>query len=419
MEHSSTSKKSNKDESVSDSEEEVSNSPSSLVAENARLNDLLDNRDDVLRKTNKEKREYRSFLGEAKENMVELEYLLDGARAQIYSLKSAPVVTNEPECIDCSTVLGELTVLKEKYASKVEELDVLRVELAQLQSRPTLLGACTSCPALHEKIAEFRSRIVSLEPNLKVPVPTSCSTCELHVVKNLELEQCVDHLQTENDDLRKLLSWLSSQEPQLGMMIDAFKRFDGQALGSDKVGECSGEREGKFGRTPVPPHTTPKNQFAPKPNQTHKPREKPSEKPSVQGNKHEKKAQPTPKAKSVRFHCEHCGRDGHKREFCFRRRREERLARVLCIRSHLRGIGAFLPEMLRVSAFGVMVMIGLVPLVVAQVMGMFSLAVVCLLDILDLVNNTSLGEVTTLSLRGATDHVFPFVVLVLLQRDVR
>jgi hypothetical protein len=28
---------------------------------------LLDNRDDVLRKTNKEKREYRSLLGEAKE----------------------------------------------------------------------------------------------------------------------------------------------------------------------------------------------------------------------------------------------------------------------------------------------------------------------------------------------------------------
>jgi hypothetical protein len=80
------------------------------------------------------------------------------------------------------------------------------------------------------------------------------------------------------------------------MMIEAFKRFDGQALGPDKVGECSVEREGKFGKTLVPPHTTPKNQFAPKPNQTHKLREKPSEKPIVQGNKHEKKPQPTPKA---------------------------------------------------------------------------------------------------------------------------
>jgi hypothetical protein len=119
MAYSYASKKSNKDDSGSDSEEEVNNDPSFLIAENARLNDFLDNRDDVLRKTNKEKREYRSLLGEAKEMVVELESLLDDARAQIDSLKSAPVVTNKPECTDCFTFLGELTVLKEKYASKV------------------------------------------------------------------------------------------------------------------------------------------------------------------------------------------------------------------------------------------------------------------------------------------------------------
>jgi hypothetical protein len=114
MAHSSASKKSNKDDSGSDSEEEVNNDPSFLIAETARLNDLLDNRDDVLRKTNKEKREYRSLLGEAKEKVVELESLLDDARTQIDSLKSAPVVTNEPECTNCSTFLGEFTVLKDK-----------------------------------------------------------------------------------------------------------------------------------------------------------------------------------------------------------------------------------------------------------------------------------------------------------------
>jgi hypothetical protein len=90
---------------------------------------------------------------------------------------------------------------------------VLRVELAELQSRPTLLGACTSCPGLHEKIAELRSCIVSLEADLKVPIPTSCSTCELHATKNLDLENCVGHLQDENDKLCEVLSWHSSQEP--------------------------------------------------------------------------------------------------------------------------------------------------------------------------------------------------------------
>jgi hypothetical protein len=128
--------------------------------------------------------------------------LLVDARAQIYSLKSAPVVTNEPECTDCSTFLGELTVLKEKYASKVEELDVLRVELDEMKSRPSLLGACSSCPVLHEKLDVLLDYARSLEAQLKAPVPTSCSTCEMNVVKNMELAHYVDRLQDENDELR-------------------------------------------------------------------------------------------------------------------------------------------------------------------------------------------------------------------------
>jgi hypothetical protein len=40
----------------------------------------------VLRKSNKQKREYISLLGESKEKVVELESLLVDARAQIDSL---------------------------------------------------------------------------------------------------------------------------------------------------------------------------------------------------------------------------------------------------------------------------------------------------------------------------------------------
>jgi hypothetical protein len=213
MAHSSACKKSNKDDSGSDSEEEVNNDPSFLIAENARLNYLLNNHDDVLRKTNKEKREYRTFLGEAKEKVVELESLLDDARAQIDSLKSAPVVTNEPECTNCSTFLGELTVLKEKYASKVKELYVLRVELDVAKSRPTLLGACTSCPVLHEKLDASLVCARYLEAQLKAPIPTIFSTCETNAVKNMELAHYVDRLQDENDELRKLMGLSSSHEP--------------------------------------------------------------------------------------------------------------------------------------------------------------------------------------------------------------
>jgi hypothetical protein len=51
--------------------------------------------------------------------------------------------------------------------------------------------------------------------------------------------------------------------------------------------------------------------------------------------------------------------------------------------------------------------------------GVLSLVVLSLLDALHLVVDSSLGEVATLALRGATDHIFPFAVLALLQRDVR
>jgi hypothetical protein len=90
--------------------------------------------------------------------------VIDG-KLEIDSLKASPVVSDEVDCADCSVFLADLTVLREKHASKCEELDVLRVELAELQSKPTLLGACTSCPGLHEKslsfdLALFRLRLI-------------------------------------------------------------------------------------------------------------------------------------------------------------------------------------------------------------------------------------------------------------------
>jgi hypothetical protein len=217
--------------------------------------------------------------------------------------------------VDCSAFLADLTALGKVYASNYEELDVLWVELADLQSKPTLLGACTSCPGLHEKITELRSCIVSLEADLNVPIPTFCSTCELHAVKNLDLAKCVGRLPDENDKLHEVLSWLSSQEPQLGMMIASCKPFDGWALGFDKVGESSGEREGKFGNVPVPPQSTPKDMFATKPNQLLKPRLKPSEKPCEEPH-------PKPKPRSIYFHSEFCGKDRHRKEFCYKRKKE-------------------------------------------------------------------------------------------------
>jgi hypothetical protein len=192
--------------------------------------------------------------------VAELETQNLDAKLQIDSLEASPVVSDEVECVDCPIFLVDLALFKEKHASKCEELDVLRVEVAALQSRPTLLGACTSCPVLYGKIDEMHAYIVYLEAKLKEPIPTSSSTCELHALKNLELAHYVDRLQDENDELRKFMGWLPGHEPQLRIMIETYKRQDGEGLGANNVGEGSGEN------IPEPPKTHHKNDFPPKPN---------------------------------------------------------------------------------------------------------------------------------------------------------
>jgi hypothetical protein len=74
-----------------------------------------------------------------------------------------------------------------------------------------------------------------------------------------------------------------------------------------------------------------------------------------------------------------------------------------------------LPRFLGSSVFEVVMLVVSVPLVMMQVVSTLSLVVLGLLDVLHLMINTSLGEVASLSFRGATDHAFLFVVLVLLQ----
>jgi hypothetical protein len=50
---------------------------------------------------------------------------------------------------------------------------VLRVELDEIKFRPSLLGACTSCPVMHEKLDVSLVYAISLEAQLKALIPTS------------------------------------------------------------------------------------------------------------------------------------------------------------------------------------------------------------------------------------------------------
>jgi hypothetical protein len=184
--------------------------------------------------------------------------------------------------------------------------------------------------------------------------------------------------------------------------------------------------------------------------------EKPSEeKPSEQ-------PQPKPIPKLVRFHCGYCRRYGHKDEFCFKRKREERMAKewankdkyhppngVLEPRVHMPRAKA---SVRTVPALGERKAVGgaagrATPVRPVRgtgqtgagldrqqfgfrahtgvrfgyggrgsVVGLDSLQEVSLLGVLPLVLNMGMG-VVALRWRGGTVHGFPFVVLVLLRVD--
>jgi hypothetical protein len=483
---SSDSKKSTQSDSDSDSDDEVHDELPFLRQENERLGLLLDNRDDMLREAKKMRKELRASLEDARTRVAELETQNLDAKLEIDSLKASPVVSDEVECADCPIFLADLAMFKEKHASKCEELDLLRVEVAELKSRPALLGACTSCPVLHGKIDEMHAYTISLEAKPKELIPTSCSTYELHALKNLELAHYVDRLQDENDELKKLMGWLSGHEPQLRIMIETYKRRDGEGLEANKVGEGSGEN------IPEPPQTHHKNDFPLKPNhlrnrldttpappvfppQTNdfqepikfvstyrkvffgKESEKESEEKSGEKSSGEKpceQPQPKPKPKLVRFHCVYCGRDGHKDEFCFKRKREEKKAKEWANKNKYHPSSGVLEprvQMPRAKAsvrtvpawgerkvaggavggvkpvrsvwslqgarlvFMLVRSLGLFQVVVDLVFGLESLQVVSLLGVLPLVLNTGMGGVVASIWRGGTIHGFPFVVLVLLQ----
>jgi hypothetical protein len=191
---SSGSKKSTQSDSDSNSDDEVRDELPFLRQENERLGSLLGSHDDMLREAKKMRKELRASLEDARTRVAEIETQGLDSKLEIDSLKASPIVSDEVDYADCSIFLADLALFKEKHASKCEELDVLRVEVVELKSTSALLGACTSCPVLHSKIGEMHVFTASLESKLKEPIPTSCSTCEMHALKNLELAHYVDRL---------------------------------------------------------------------------------------------------------------------------------------------------------------------------------------------------------------------------------
>jgi hypothetical protein len=148
-----------------------------LHQENEQLGLLLDNRDDMLREAKKMRKELRASLEDARTRVAELQTQNLDAKLEIDSVKASPIVSDEVECADGPIFLADLALFKEKHASKCEELDMLRFEVAELKSRPALLGACTlSCMVklMRCMLTLFLLRLSGKNQFLHLALPVKC-----------------------------------------------------------------------------------------------------------------------------------------------------------------------------------------------------------------------------------------------------
>jgi len=216
-------------------------------------------------------------------------------------------------------------------------------------------------------LAEKDAKLVVLEKANSEGVALKCLKCE---ALELEVANCRrDKMRVgeENTYLHSVLSWVSSSEPQLGMMISQFKR------GTDTTGlgfAIGGKGEVTYGqvgqgsdfstseKNPIPPKLTkitppkstepivkdgvlqetpqalpPKQVGIPKPNHLQYPLDTlpnilkeplPKHKPPPRVTHPPKQMYQQPPRRAVRYHCEYCHQEGHLAKFCYRRKRDER-----------------------------------------------------------------------------------------------
>jgi hypothetical protein len=165
MARSSSSKRSQKDASDLDSEDEVCDELSSLRKENAELVDLLDNCDHMLREAKKLRKELRSLLKDARTRVAELETQVLNSKLEIDSLKAGPVVSDEIDCADYFVFLADLTDLRKKYASSARNYMCLGLSWLSYNLDPlclvlVLLALVCMRKLLSFVLALFRLRLI-------------------------------------------------------------------------------------------------------------------------------------------------------------------------------------------------------------------------------------------------------------------
>jgi hypothetical protein len=229
-------------------------------------------------------------------------------------------------CDNCKMIMVNYVDLWLVYSHVASLLDGARLELKELKSRSTLLGACTSCPLLRSDLEAAAVEIKDLKHKLDYPsryniLSPLCETC-------VSLKGKLFYATEENTQLQQEVTYLTArlEKTVLSEKIieEDLSRIEKSATKSTyKLGvefercENKGEKSApKF----IPSSSYHKDEATIKSTKAHYPS---NTKPSFNPKREVRKE--TSKLREEAFACIFYSHTGHLDEFCFCRKRIEKM----------------------------------------------------------------------------------------------
>jgi hypothetical protein len=266
------------------------------------------------------------LLGKVFRKNKKLNLELESSFSEIASLRSTHDDMSAKPCDRCTMIMVNYADLWLIHSHVAGLLDSARLELRELKARSTLLGACTSCLMLRFDLEAIAVEIKDLKHKLDHSSRYSvlsppCEACVslkgklLHTTKeNIKLQQEFAYLTTRLE--KTTLSVKMIEEDLSRVEESATKSTYRLGVGFERCEKKGEKSASKF----VPSSSYHKEEEALKPIKAHYPSNpKPSFNPKREARKE------TPKTREGAFVCMLFGRASHLDEFCFRRKRIERM----------------------------------------------------------------------------------------------
>jgi hypothetical protein len=246
---------------------------------------------------------------------------LESSFFEIASLLSAHDDMSAKPCDKCTMIMINYADLWLIHSYVAGLLDSIRLELRELKTRSTLLGACTSCLVLRSDLETTNIEIKDLKHKLDhfshyTVLSAPCEAC-------VSLKGKLLHAIKENTELQQEVAYLTAHLEKTAlsekMIEEDLSRVEESATKSTYRLGVGFERCEKSAPKFVPSSIYHKEEEALKPTKVHYlSNPKPSFNPKREARKE------TPKPREEAFVCMFCGRAGHLDEFCFQRKRIER-----------------------------------------------------------------------------------------------